>query len=101
MHRCKHICNSHKPTHRPKIAKELPPLPDKNEKLFFKYPLLKILKHNWTATTGQQRCLTMTAKNIGWTLTRKTEQLGITAPKKNGGRSANTNSCATNKVWWV
>ena len=31
----KHICNSHKPTHRPKIAKELTPLPPK-EKLFFK-----------------------------------------------------------------
>ncbi len=25
----------------------------------------------------------------------------ITAPKKNGGGSANTNICATNKVWWV
>jgi len=25
----------------------------------------------------------------------------ITAPKKNGGGSANTNSCATNKVLWV
>jgi len=25
----------------------------------------------------------------------------VTAPKKNGGRSANTNICATNKVWWV
>jgi hypothetical protein len=25
----------------------------------------------------------------------------LTAPKKNGGGSANTNSCATNKVWWV
>jgi hypothetical protein len=24
----------------------------------------------------------------------------ITAPKKNGGGSANINSCATNKVWW-
>lgn len=25
----------------------------------------------------------------------------LTAPKKNGGGSANINSCATNKVWWV
>jgi len=25
----------------------------------------------------------------------------LTAPKKNGGGSANTNSYATNKVWWV
>jgi len=25
----------------------------------------------------------------------------ITAPKKNGGGSAKTNSCASNKVWWV
>jgi hypothetical protein len=30
-HRCKHICNSHKPTHRPKIAKELPPHRPKKE----------------------------------------------------------------------
>jgi len=27
--------------------------------------------------------------------------LVVTAPKKNGGRSANTNICATNKIWWV
>jgi hypothetical protein len=27
--------------------------------------------------------------------------LVVTAPKKNGGGSANINSCATNKVWWV
>jgi|GEM_PF-4643751 len=27
--------------------------------------------------------------------------LVVTAPKKNGGRSANTNSWAINKVWWV
>ncbi len=25
----------------------------------------------------------------------------LTAPKKNGGESANINSCTTNKVWWV
>ncbi len=29
------------------------------------------------------------------------KKLLVTAPKKNGGGSANTNSCATNKVWWV
>ena len=27
--------------------------------------------------------------------------LVVTAPKKNGGGSANINSCATNKIWWV
>jgi hypothetical protein len=31
-HRCKHICKPHKPKHRPKLAKELPPFhPDKIE----------------------------------------------------------------------
>ena len=25
----------------------------------------------------------------------------LTAPKKNGGGSANINNCATNKLWWV
>jgi hypothetical protein len=39
----KHICNSHKPTHNPKIAKELPL--SQTEKLFFKIPsLLNFLK---------------------------------------------------------
>jgi len=33
-HRFKHICNSHKPTLKPKIAKELPPLP-LEEKIIF------------------------------------------------------------------
>ena len=27
--------------------------------------------------------------------------LHLTAPKKNGGGSANINSCASNKLWWV
>ena len=27
--------------------------------------------------------------------------LVLTAPKKNGGGSANINSCTTNKLWWV
>lgn len=38
--RCKHICNSHKPTRKPKIAKELPPFTTK-EKLFLKIPSLQ------------------------------------------------------------
>jgi len=29
------------------------------------------------------------------------EPLCLTAPKKNGGGSANISSSATNKVWWV
>jgi len=33
-HRCKHICNSHKPTLKPKIAKELPPLPPEGKIIF-------------------------------------------------------------------
>ena len=44
---------SHKPTHRPKIAKELTPLPPK-EKLFLKFPsLLKFLKPLPTADTNR------------------------------------------------
>ena len=60
MHRCKHICNSHKPTHRPKIAKELPPLPP-GKNYFLKFPsLLKIFK---TATHSRHKNNpTMTAK---------------------------------------
>jgi hypothetical protein len=60
MHRCKHICNSHKPTHRPKIAKELPPLPPEKN-YFLKFPsLLKIFK---TATHSRHKNNpTMTAK---------------------------------------
>ena len=44
MHRCKHIYNSHKPTHRPKIAKELPPLPPREEFQNFSPTLLKKIK---------------------------------------------------------
>jgi hypothetical protein len=43
----------------------------------------------------------MTDSNARQTSTTKKNNEPLTAPKKNGGGSANINSCATNKVWWV
>jgi hypothetical protein len=56
----KHICNSHKPTHRPKIAKELA-LPTQTKIVFKKFPNAskKIKIHRHTARQTQQ---TMTRK---------------------------------------
>jgi hypothetical protein len=56
----KHICNSHKPTHRPKIAKELA-LPTQTKIVFKKFPNAskKIKIHQHTARQTQQ---TMTRK---------------------------------------
>ena len=83
-HRCKHICNSHKPTHRPKIAKELSPLPPEKN-YFLKSPsLLKILKtptHNPTEKHSdswlQNSILTRIASH------GRQERQGITAPIRN------------------
>jgi hypothetical protein len=56
----KHICNSHKPSHRPKIAKELA-LPTQRKIVFKKFPNAskKIKIHRHTALQTQQ---TMTLK---------------------------------------
>jgi hypothetical protein len=82
-HRCKHICNSHKPTHRPKIAKELPPLPPEKN-YFLKFPsLLKIFKTATAQPTHKDRNtnLTMTAKPLSdlTFTTRQTERQLVTA----------------------
>lgn len=53
-HRCKHICNSHKPTLRPKIAKELPPLPPEGKNYFLKPFPLKFLKQPTYKPTRQK-----------------------------------------------
>ena len=62
-HKSKHICNSHKPTHKPKIAKELA-LP-KQEKIVFKKfsTLQKNKKRNAQPDTERQKSKrTMTLK---------------------------------------
>ncbi|MFM7015732.1 MAG: hypothetical protein ACKOX3_05320, partial [Bacteroidota bacterium] len=70
----KHICNSHKPTHRPKIAKELPLFA--TEKLFFKIAFpSKIFKTADTQTDTTYISLT----------TRPTERQHLTAVWRNGG----------------
>ncbi len=40
-HRCKHICKPHKPKHKPKLAKELPPFQRTEEFQNFFPTLLK------------------------------------------------------------
>jgi hypothetical protein len=69
----KHICNSHKPTHRPKIAKELA-LPTQIKIVFKKFPnaLKKIEIHPHTAQQTQQ---TMSQKlNIDMAYTDKMDR---------------------------
>ena len=61
----KHIYNSHKPTRKPKIAKELVSFPP-GQNYFLKFPSLqKILKRNRTAHDRQHRNPTMTEK-LSW-----------------------------------
>lgn len=75
-HTCKHICNSHKPIRKPKIAKELASFPP-GQNYFLKFPsLLKFLKrdrttHDRTATRIDNDC-----KNMRWTLDTKDRTTG-------------------------
>jgi hypothetical protein len=70
---CKHICNSHKPKNKPKIAKELPLHRLKKEFHFFPNAKNNVL-HSRHDNDTENTILTMVCKDGGQ------EPLAITAP---------------------
>ncbi len=100
MHRCKHICNSHKPPHRPKIAKELPPHRPKKE---FQNIFSNASKKNKTPDTQarQKNTRQMTeTDDIKMVVTHdRQERQPITAPTRNWRFSASYDSFVVNQTF--